>query len=283
MIAQDRFALNRSVYPRLDIAEFFALASSLGIHKVELRNDLPGGILDGRTPREVSSLAKSNRIKIITINALQSFNSAARLPALRLELKELLEIATSIECEAIILCPTHSQADSRSRDVVFQQTVDALKAFRPQFEASGVLGCVEPIGLADCSLRSLIEAVRAIRESEGTSYRIVYDTFHSYTGPDTAEIVEKDYDVSLTGLVHVSGVSRRRSSARYTDDLREMLGAEDAIGNVEQITRLEKLGYRGNISFEPFSPEVHRLDREGIEKAIRQSVGILQGCGDRRT
>jgi 2-keto-myo-inositol isomerase len=199
---------------------------------------------------------------------------------LQRELEELLKIAVSIECEAIILCPSHSQADARSHDIVFQETVDALKAFRPQFEASGVLGYVEPIGLRDCSLRSLTEAVRAIRESGGRSYRIVYDTFHRFTGPDTAESVEKEYDVSYTGLVHVSGVSRRVSSDRFTDDLREMLGAEDMIGNVEQIALLEKLGYRGNISFEPFSPEVHQLDLGGIERAIRQSVEILQG--DRR-
>ncbi len=276
MIAQDRFALNRSVYPRLDIAGFFELASRLGIRKVELRNDLPGGILDGRSAKEVSSLAKTHSIQVVTINALQNFNSAARLPALRRELDELLKVAASIECEAIILCPRHSQADGRSHDIVFKETVEALKAFRTQFEASGVLGYVEPIGLEDCSLRSLPEAVRAIRESGGACYRIVYDTFHRFTGPDTAEIVEKEYDVSYTGLVHVSGVSRRPSGDRYTDDLREMLGAEDAIGNVEQIALLEKRGYRGNISFEPFSPAVHALDVAGIEKAIRQSVQILQ-------
>ncbi len=282
MIAQDRFALNRSVYPRLDIAGFFELASRLGIRKVELRNDLPGGILGGHSPHEVGSLAKNNRIQIITINALQNFNAAVRFTALRRELEELLTVAASIGCEAIILCPSHSQADGRSHDIVFKETVDALKAFRPQFEGSGVLGYVEPIGLKDCSLRSLTEAVCAIRESGSKSYRIVYDTFHHFTGPDTPQIVKSDYDVSYTGLVHVSGVSRRPSSDRYTDDLRGMIGAEDAIGNVEQIALLETLGYRGNISFEPFSPEVQRLDLGSIEREINRSVEILQRSGDRR-
>jgi len=208
MIAQDRFALNRSVYPGPDIAGFFELASQLDIRKVELRNDHPGGILDGRSPTQVDSLARAHRVRVITINALQDFNVGARLPALRLELEGLLEVAASIACEAIILCPSHSLADGRSRDIAFRETVDALKAFRPLFEASGVKGYVEPIGMKDCSLRSIIEATRAIRESGGGCFRTVYDTFHHFTGPDTDETIEKKYDVAFAGLVHVSGVSR---------------------------------------------------------------------------
>jgi 2-keto-myo-inositol isomerase len=283
MISLDRFALNRSVCPRLNIAGFFELASSLGIRKVELRNDLPDEILGGYSQNEISSLAKRNKIQIITINALQNFNLEACLPMLQLELESMLKIAASIECEAIILCPSHSQVDDRRNDIVFKETVETLKAFTPQFMRSGVLGYIEPIGLKDCSLRSLLEAMRAIQESGGNCYKIVYDTFHHFTGPDTVESIKKEYDILYTGLVHASGVAQRPHSGRYTDELRGMLGEEDAISNVEQIALLESLGYRGNISFEPFSAEVHRLDLGSIEKMIRQSVDILQRVGYTRT
>ncbi|HXK37250.1 MAG: hypothetical protein A2V67_16125 [Deltaproteobacteria bacterium RBG_13_61_14] len=280
MIARDRFALNRSVSPRLGLEEFFELAGRLEIRKVELRNDLVGGTLGGLSSEKVNSLARSLGIRIITINALQNFNSAARLPALIEELRKLLDVAASVVCEAIILCPTHSQADSRSRDEVHRETVGALRAFRPFFEESGLMGYLEPIGMSSCSLRSLGEATAAIRESRGACYRIVYDTFHHFTGADPAEYVEATYDVSLTGLVHASGVTSRTSPDRYTDDLRVMLSAADRIRTRDQIALLMRLGYNGNISFEPFSPKVQALDTKGIENEILRSIKLLEAIGD---
>ena len=47
MLDISRFALNRIIYPTLDLDGFFKFSTELGINKVELRNDLPGGkILD---------------------------------------------------------------------------------------------------------------------------------------------------------------------------------------------------------------------------------------------
>jgi 2-keto-myo-inositol isomerase len=281
MIEQGRFSLNRIVYPRLDIAGFFELASRLGIRKVELRNDIPGGILDGQSPEQVRTLAKKNSVKIITINALQNFNNASQLPELLGELTELLKVAVSVECEAVILCPSNSKSDRRSREQILEETVGALKTFRPYFEESGLFGYLEPLGFMNCSLRSLADAMNAIRESRGKNYKIVYDTFHHFIGPDTAATIEKGYDVSYTGLVHVSGVTSQVSPDQYTDDVRVMLGPEDRIGNIKQIALLDKLGYRGNISFEPFSKEVHELDIRGIEETIRQSVKFIQNMADR--
>ena len=46
-----RFALNHMTAPSLAIDDFFALARSLGIDAVEIRNDLSGNaILDGTKP-----------------------------------------------------------------------------------------------------------------------------------------------------------------------------------------------------------------------------------------
>jgi 2-keto-myo-inositol isomerase len=40
-IALQRFCLNRKIAPSLSIEAFFRLVNSLGLNKVELRNDLP--------------------------------------------------------------------------------------------------------------------------------------------------------------------------------------------------------------------------------------------------
>ena len=47
MIERSRIGLNRVIYPRLNLANFFKFTADLGVSKVELRNDLPGkGIID---------------------------------------------------------------------------------------------------------------------------------------------------------------------------------------------------------------------------------------------
>ena len=280
MIEQSRFALNRSVYPNLDVAGFFELASRAGIQKVELRNDIPGGILDGRSPQELMALAKKNNIKVIAINSVENFNVASMLPELLRQVEELVKVAGSIECEAILLCPSHSESDRRSREVIFQETVGALKALRPLLEPSKMFGFVEPIGTKECSLRSLKDAMNAIRESGGKCFKTVVDTFHHFTGPDTAATIEKELDVSSIGLVHASGVTSGMAPDLYTDAIRVLPGPDDRIDNVSQIALLERLGYHGNISFETFSKELHKLDIRGIEEAIRQSVKFLQNFAD---
>jgi 2-keto-myo-inositol isomerase len=276
MLEKARIALNRIVYPIVGIEEFFALTAELGLSKVELRNDLAGGkIIDGLQPDQVRKLAAKHRIQILTINALQKFNLPSNLDKATQELKDLIGLARSIGCHAIVLCPNNDTADTRSAEQSLRDTVAALKAFRSQFEESGILGYVEPLGFPESSLKSVLTASQAIREAGSKSYRMVYDTFHHYLGPDQAADIEKKLDVSLVGLVHASGVEADLGKGAMKDAHRVLLTASDRMGNVEQITRLLARGYAGDVSLEPFSAEIQRLDRKAFLAAARETIGIL--------
>ena len=53
MLKPTRVALNRIIYPNLDLQGFMALAAELGLSMVELRNDLPDRrIADGMEPQQ---------------------------------------------------------------------------------------------------------------------------------------------------------------------------------------------------------------------------------------
>jgi 2-keto-myo-inositol isomerase len=101
------------------------------------------------------------------------------------ELKEMIRLAVAIDCEAIVLVPTNDVNDKRDSDVITQETVAALKALGPLFENNGIRGYVEPLGFAECSLRSKVSALQAIQESGFSNYKIVHDTFHHYLGLDS--------------------------------------------------------------------------------------------------
>jgi 2-keto-myo-inositol isomerase len=221
MISKSKIGLNRILFPTANLEEFFKLSSHMGLIKIELRNDLPGaGIIAPYSPEQVKELSEKYNIKILTINALQKFNLGAVLPEVLQELKEMIRLAVAIDCEAIVLVPTNDKRDS---DVITQETVAALKAFGPLFENNGIRGYVEPLGFAECSLRSKVSALQAIRESGFSNYKIVHDTFHHYLGPDSDDTLKNDYDISYTGLVHVSGVESHIPSNQYRDDHRILI------------------------------------------------------------
>ena len=61
-IASQRFCINRKIAPSLSIEAFFRLVNSLGLNKVELRNDLPSGkVTDDLSHQQVRLTATISR------------------------------------------------------------------------------------------------------------------------------------------------------------------------------------------------------------------------------
>ena len=276
MIKRSRIGLNRIIYPKLKLEDFHKFTKDLGLNKIELRNDLPGGkIIDGYTPGQLKELSKKYGVEILTINALQKFNLAEILPETIKELKKLINLSLSIGCKAIVLCPNNDVNDKRNSEEIFEETVKALKSFGPLFKDSGLWGYLEPLGFEECSLRSIVTVMKAIQESGYTVYKIVHDTFHHHIGPDTFEIIKNDYDISYTRLVHISGVECNIPVEKYRDNHRVLVTEQDRLQTKEQIALLLKLGYKGDISFEPFSKTIQEMEVEKIKSAINNSIEYI--------
>ncbi len=276
MIERSRISLNRIIYPDLNLEDFFKFTADLGLNKVELRNDLPEReIIDTYSPEQIKDLSKKHAIEILTINALQKFDLGKDLPGAIKELKGLIDLSLSVGCKAIVLCPNNDVNDGRNPGEIFKETVEALKSFAPLFEESGLLGYVEPLGFKESSLSSLVTAMEAIQESDCPNYKIVHDTFHHHIGPDTFDLIEDKYNLSYTGLVHISGVESFIPIEQYRDDHRILVSAQDRLESKEQIELLLKLGYKGDISFEPFAKEVQKMEIEEIKSAIDKSIDYI--------
>jgi len=276
MIKRLKFSLNRIIYPKLKLEDFYKFTKDLGLNKIELRNDLPGGkIIDGYTPGQLKELSKEYEVEILTINALQKFNLGAILPETIKELKKLINLSLSIDCKAIVLCPNNDVNDKRGSEEIFKETVKALKSFGPLFQDSGIQGYLEPLGFEECSLRSIVTAMKVIQESGYPVYKIVHDTFHHHIGPDTFDTIENDYDISYTGLIHISGVECNIPVEEYRDNHRVLVTEQDRLQNKEQIELLLKLGYSENISFEPFSKTIQEMEVEKIKSAINNSIEYI--------
>ena len=262
------FALNHMAAPRLSLPEFLALAGRLGVGAVEIRNDLPGtAVADGTPPGDVEALAGRAGVGVASINALYPFDvwsgeRAAQAAA-------LIAYAAACGAKGIVMCPRNELAHRASDDERLGGLRDALAALKPMLERAGVIGFVEPLGFAECSLRLKREAVDAIRavDGEGT-FMLVHDTFHHHVAGET------ELFPAMTGLVHVSGVvDPGLTRDRMRDPHRVLVDGRDLIDNVGQVRALVAGGYRGAVSLEPFAAEVH--GRADLEAALGRSLAFL--------
>jgi len=263
--AKLRFALNHMAAPQLGLAEFFALARTLGLTEVEIRNDIAGKpILDGAAPAVVRAAAEKAGVTIITINALQRFNEWN--PTREREAIALADYARSCGARAIILVPVND--GSGQADGERQKNVEtALRGLKPVLRDRGIIGLVEPLGFTICSLRKKSEAAAAINAAGG-DFKLVHDTFHHHLAG------EQQTFPALTGLVHISGVEDTGLKvADMRDKHRVLVGPNDRLGNIEQIHALRAAGYHGPFSFEPFAEELRTLPDPAA--ALRASMDFI--------
>jgi 2-keto-myo-inositol isomerase len=245
------FALNHMSAPRLGVSDFFALAGSLGIDRVEIRNDLASNaILDGTPAAAIRASAEKAGLDIVSINALQRFNEWTQ--EREAEARFLIEYARECGARALVLVPVNDGSGRAEGERQANLRV-ALQALGPILRSNGVIGLVEPLGFQTCSLRSKREAVDAIDAVDGGDvFRIVHDTFHHVLAG------EPDIFPVRTGLVHISGVT---DNTVGVDDMRDphrvLVRPGDRLDNIGQIRALRAAGYKGAFSFEPFAPSVH--------------------------
>lgn len=262
------FALNHMAAPSLRSGAFFALCRKVGAPQAEIRNDLAGNaIVDGTPAAEIGSKARDAGVSLISINALQRFNEWT--PARAAEAIELADYARAAGAAALVLVPVND--GSGRADGERQKNIrTALRALKPILRDRGVLGLVEPLGFAACSLRSKQEAADTIADIDGVgAFKLVHDTFHHHLAGEPALFPE------LTGLVHISGVTDKHVQV---DDMRDphrvLVDENDRLDNVGQIRALQSAGYAGPLSFEPFSPAVHALEHPA--RALADSIAFIR-------
>lgn len=244
------FAINHAVAPRRSFAELIALATSLGLDQVEIRNDLEGvPTKDGTAPERLREEARSAGVRILAINALQRFNDWTEERAR--EATHLARYAHGCGAAALVLCPVNDAGYRLSDSDRLGNLRHALRELAPILTDAGIVGLVEPLGFESSSLRLKEEAIEALEELDlGDRFRIAHDTFHHYLAGEVRLFPE------WTGLVHVSGVDDASVPLdQIRDEHRVLVGVNDRCGSLLQILGLME-GYSGPYSFEPFAPSV---------------------------
>ena len=273
-IDRSRFCVNRKIAPSLTIEEFFRVVQKCGLNKVEIRNDMPSGkILDDLTPKQFNALVKQYDIEVVTINALYPFNLPSRRDEVTVKAREMLEVAKQVNAKAIIMCP-FNEPDSRSEQQRKADTEESIKYMTALFAEYGVNGLVEPLGFPVSSLRSFTLTGELIKKV-GSPFKMTLDTFHHHLAGLPLNDYASTVNINQVGLVHLSGVEDTRPTDLLTDEERIMLSSKDVLKSKEQVIELEKLGYKGIYSFEPFASSLAKWTADDVEKAINDSIAYI--------
>ncbi len=246
-----RFALNRSCAPQLPLQDFIALATSVGVSAVEIRNDIEGReFADGTPATDLRARLDEAGLMVASVNALQRFNDWT--PDRAGEAETLISYAAALGAPGVVLCPVHTPDHGWSTSDAERNLRDALRHLRPILRNHGVTGYVEPLGMTGSTLTRQAMAVAAIGDIDGwDAYSLCFDTFQFFRCGDT--VLFPDH----IGLAHMSGIARTDlSPADLSEPDRGLVLADDRVGNIARLGALLASGYKGFLSMEPFNPDV---------------------------
>ncbi|MFM2356090.1 MAG: hypothetical protein RLZZ528_1826, partial [Pseudomonadota bacterium] len=246
-----RFAINRTCAPQLRLDEFIGLATAVGVHAVEIRNDVEGReFADGTPARELKSRLDDAGLVVASVNALQRFNEWT--DEREREARHLAAYAADLGAPGLVLCPVHNDEHGWTAADSERNLREGLRRLRPILLEHGVTGYVEPLGMKASTMKRQDMAVAAITDVGGwDAYKLCYDTFQYFRCSDTALFPEH------IGLAHMSGISRRDlEPGEMLEPERGLIFVDDRVGNVAQLSALVRMGYDGFVSMEPFNPAV---------------------------
>jgi 2-keto-myo-inositol isomerase len=271
MSRTDLLCLNRVIKPQIPLEEFLKFAAALGIRYVEVRNDFTDkGVLDGLSDAALQMAFNKTGVKALTINALYPFEDVKVLKGNIEKLQGLIAEAKRINCPQIVLCPLNDANDKRSPAQRADELVAALNAYGPLFAEAEMIGLVEPLGFAICSLRTKKSALEGIARCHyPESYQLLHDTFHHYLSGET------EFFPKQTALVHVSGVLAGKTKRAITDEDRILVNKDDIMDNRGQVAALLDGECTAPISYEPFSPQVRELPLPELKAQLQESIDYL--------
>lgn len=260
------YGLNQIAVPSYGAGAFCALARALDCDGIEFRNDVIGSEFDADQAKQFGKLAKDNQLEIFNLSEVPQFDNWD--DEKKLEAENLIALAVAMGAKAIGLIPRNDDANlDKATRIANLKT--ALIALRPMLAENNLIGLIEPLGFSTASLRFKSEIVSTLIElGFEDDFKIIHDTFHHTLAGET-EIFPNH-----TALVHISGVERQDVDfSKMQDQDRVLVGGQDRLGNITQISQLQAAGYSGPVSFEPFSPMVQNTN--DIAGELARSINFI--------
>jgi 2-keto-myo-inositol isomerase len=276
MLKNQDFCLNRCAGGGIPLADFFKLASELGIHHIELRTDvhLGSNFLDDLSPAEVLALEKQYDVYVANIGAIFNFDRQDHFVEKLDEVKQVIDIAQQIGSRNIFFTPTRDPHDPRSQEQKMIDCIKNLRIFANLLAPTGIQGMIEPMGFTDAALRKPWLAQEVLDQADAKNFKLVADTFHYYGAQVSKQDFEDKIQVGRIGIVHLSSITAPKSPSQASDNDRYYLAdnQHDVMHSLDKVSWLKHSSYSGLYSFEPCASAINNWSYDRVKANIKDSM-----------
>lgn len=272
-----QLALNGATTLLSPLTADLAAASSAGYAGLEIWLQKLNSYLEQGTLSDLRARLQASGLRPLTINSLERFNlndPSGRVRT-RVEAERLCRLAAALGVEAVVVVPGPLPA-GLDREEGLRRTVDDLRDLLPLADSYNVRLALEFLGFADCSVRSLAEALAVTRTVHSARLGVVVDTFHFYIGGSDLADLRRLRPGELQ-VLHINDCEPG-PLAEMTDDRRLYPGLGE-IPLTEYIAAIPA-GVCQWVSVEIFRPEYwHRPASEVAAAALRHARHVLGAAG----
>jgi 2-keto-myo-inositol isomerase len=265
-----KLALNGATTMKADLAEDIRAASAAGFDFLEIWAAKLRKFLQSNTTRDLKSLFREHRLEPYSINSIEriTFREAAAYERLLEECEELCLIASEIGCPYVVVVPGELP-DGAGWAHVLEESVRVLNTLGRIAERHNVALAFEFLGQPRCSVQTLEEAAKIVKEVARPSVGLVLDSFHFYAGGSTIESIAA-LDAEKLFIFHINDAEDL--PREKLEDRHRLLPGLGVLPLREIIAALRLTGYDRVTSVEIFRPEYWERDPLEMARAARAAT-----------
>jgi 2-keto-myo-inositol isomerase len=266
--------LNQDTLRSIPTASFLSIAKKTGFGAVELTQDKVEPVLASNSLKTLTNQILAQGLTVASINGPENFNllNDHQFSEISERTGKLAQAARELNCNLLVPVPSPIQSGV-SRDEMRAKTAESLAELADTCGEDINLG-LEFLGIKDCSVNSLKDAVEIVKAANRKNVGLVLDSFHLYlSDPQFTEMKELNRDRVL--MVHVNdSESGERSTLR---DANRLYPGEGVIDLKRFGADLLRMRYDGFLSLELLRPSYWEEDPEKVATIGRESLRKVFG------
>nr|WP_281397328.1 sugar phosphate isomerase/epimerase [Brenneria izadpanahii] len=236
------------------------LAESCGYDVIELRLDMLANYLKQHDISELADFFASSRLKPHGYNSLEdiTFCDPESWREKRAQLAFACDAAAAIGGDCLVVVPTIQAGLARTQDEVIKDSVKRLRELSDYAGEHGMRLAFEPIGSANCCVRSLPLAMEIVDAVDRSNVGVVVDAFNLFLFDQWRDpTILRKVPTEKIYVYHIDDADDL--PVDKLDHCHRLFPGNGIIPLAEISRQLQAIGYTGPCSLELFNPGYWRM------------------------
>jgi 2-keto-myo-inositol isomerase len=226
----------------------------------------------------------SSRIKPFALDSFEDVNFRDAKNAAKLDGKfeKACEYGADLGCPRIVTVPTVQKGlmQKHTKEDATKDSVEVLHRLADIAQPYNVKVAFEPIGFADCAVRSIGHAWEIVQEVNRDNVGLTLDVFNTYLYDALRDIDDiKKIDVNKIFIFHIDDAPVMPLERYKLDHSDRCLPGRGGLPYGKFIEILDTMGYKDAASLELFNPELYQMNPyDAIKMGYEAVKAALDKC-----